>query len=157
MRSTPNVARTRLRPVRPEDAFRLVPLFEAFYGTYFGEAVTEAAIRRRLRQAEGYETVVVAEVGNRLAGFASVRVTPSLDLAPHAELTDLFVGSEFRRTGLASKLVRHLERIARDRGASELVVFTWPANAEGLAFYRSAGFEEGGVAMRKTLRSPETR
>jgi len=45
VRSNPNVARTRLRPVRIEDAFPLVPLFEAFYGTYFGEAVTETAIR----------------------------------------------------------------------------------------------------------------
>ena len=157
MRSNPNVARTHLRPVRTEDAFRLVPLFEAFYGTYFGEAVTEAAIRRRLRQAEGHETVVVAEVGNRLAGFASLRVTPSLDLAPHAELTEVFVASEFRRTGLASKLVKHLETIARDRGASELVVLTWKKNAEGLAFYRSAGFEEEAVAMRKTLSSPKSR
>ena len=155
MRSSPNVARTRLRPVRIEDAFPLVPLFEAFYGTYFGEAVTETAIRRRLRQAEGHETVVVAEVGNRLAGFASLRVTPSLDLAPHAELTEVFVASEFRRTGLASKLVKHLETIARDRGASELVVLTWKKNAEGLAFYRSAGFGEEAVAMRKTLSPPE--
>ena len=157
MHSNPNVARTRLRPVRTEDASRLVPLFEAFYGTYFGEAVTEAAIRRRLQQAESHESIVVAEVRNRLAGFGSVRVTPSLDLAPHAELTELFVASEFRRTGLASKLVRHLEGIARDRGASELVVLTWKQNAEGLAFYRSAGFEEEAVAMRKTLRSPENR
>jgi len=157
VRSNPNVARTHLRPVRTEDAFRLVPLFEAFYGTYFGEAVTEAAIRRRLRQAEGHETLVVAEVGDQLAGFGSVRVTPSLDLAPHAELTELFVASEFRRTGLASELVRHLEGIARDRGASELVVLTWKQNAEGLAFYRSAGFEQEAVAMRKTLRSPENR
>jgi len=154
VRSNPNVARTRLRPVRTEDASRLVPLFEAFYGTYFGEAVTEAAIRRRLRQAESHESIVVAEVRNRLAGFGSVRVTPSLDLAPHAELTELFVASEFRRTGLASKLVRHLEGIARDRGASELVVLTWKTNADGLAFYRSAGYEEEGVALRKTLSSP---
>ncbi len=157
MRSTPSVARTHLRPIRTEDAFRLVPLFEAFYGTYFGEAVTEAAIRRRLRQAEGHETLVVAEVGDQLAGFGSVRVTPSLDLAPRAELTELFVASEFRRTGLASKLVRHLEGIARDRGASELVVLTWKTNADGLAFYRSAGYAEEGVALRKTLSSPESR
>jgi ribosomal protein S18 acetylase RimI-like enzyme len=136
---------------------QLIPLFKAFYGTYFGEAVTEAAVLRRLRQAEGHETVVVAEVGDRLAGFASVRVTPSLDQTPHAELTDLFVASEFRRAGVASQLVTHLEGIARERGATELVVLTWKSNAEGLAFYRAAGYEEDAVAMRKMLSPSENR
>src|SRR3989454_9344634 len=104
VRSSPNVARTRLRPVRIEDAFPLVPLFEAFYGTYFGEAVTETAIRRRLRQAEGHETVVVAEGGDRLGGFASLRGTPPLELAPHAGLTGGVVASGVLRARLASKI-----------------------------------------------------
>src|SRR5256712_12915497 len=69
VRSNPNVARTRLRPVRIEDAFPLVPLFEAFYGTYFGEADDKNAIRRPLRQAGGHQTAVVAEVGKLLGRF----------------------------------------------------------------------------------------
>src|SRR2546428_7966916 len=85
VRSNPNVARTRLRPVRIEDAFPLVPLFEAFYGTYFGEAVTETAIRRRLRQAEGHEKGGGAEVGDRLGGFGRLGGTASLELPPPAE------------------------------------------------------------------------
>src|SRR2546428_4229545 len=97
VRSNPNVARTRLRPVRIEDAFPLVPLFEAFYGTYFGEAVTETAIRRRLRQAEGHETGVVAEVGDRLGGVASPRGAASPGLAPPAGTTEVVVGAEVRR------------------------------------------------------------
>src|SRR2546430_15801988 len=55
VRSNPIVARTRLRPVRIEDAFPLVPLFEAFYGTYFGEAVTETAIPPRPSPGGGDE------------------------------------------------------------------------------------------------------
>src|SRR2546426_10637592 len=66
VRSNPNVARTRLRPVRIEDAFPLVPLFEAFYGTYFGEAVTETPVPPPLRHGGGHAAGVVAAVGNRL-------------------------------------------------------------------------------------------
>ncbi len=42
-------ASLRVRLVSREDAAALVPLFEAFYGTYFGEPVVEGTVARRLR------------------------------------------------------------------------------------------------------------
>lgn len=144
--------RVRVRLVRPEDAPRLVPLFEAFYGASFGGRVTEVAVAGRLRQASAFETVVVAEVEDRLVGFASLRVTDSLDPDPYAELTDLFVEPESRRLGVASRLVKYLEGLARERGASHIVVLTGQRNTEAQTFYRSAGYEEYAIAMRKSLR-----
>jgi ribosomal protein S18 acetylase RimI-like enzyme len=144
--------RVRVRLVRPEDAPRLVPLFETFYGAHFGGRVTEVAVAGRLRQASANETVVVAEVGGKIVGFASLRVTDSLDPDPYAELTDLFVESESRRLGVASRLVKYLEGLARERGATHLVVLTGTKNTEAQAFYRSAGYEEYAVAMRKALK-----
>ncbi len=146
----------RVRLARRDDAANLIPLFEAFYGTYFGEAVTEAAIVRRLQQAEAHETVVVAEGGGRLRGFASLRVTLSLDPTPYAEVTDLFVEPESRRLGVASRLVKYLEGIARERGAAHIVILTGRTNTEAQTFYRNAGYEEYATAMRKSLRSPGT-
>jgi len=84
-------------------------------------------------------------------------VTDSLDPAPYAELTDLFVEPEARRLGVASRLVKYVEGIARERGASHLVVLTGQNNTEAQAFYRSAGYEEYAVAMRKSLKVAETR
>ncbi len=157
MAATPGPSRIRVRIVRPDDAPGLVPLFEAFYGAYFGGRVTETSVAGRLRQAANHETVIVAEVGDRIAGFASLRVTDSLDPAPYAELTDLFVETEARRLGVASRLVKYVEGIARERGASHLVVLTGQKNTEAQAFYRSAGYEEYAVAMRKSLKVAETR
>lgn len=157
MAAPPSAPRIRVRVVRAEDAARLVPLFERFYGAHFGGRVTEASVAGRLRQASAYEVVIVAEVGDQLTGFASLRVTDSLDPAPYAELTDLFVESESRRLGVASRLVKYVEGIARERGASHLVVLTGQRNTEAQAFYRSAGYEEYAVAMRKSLKIPETR
>lgn len=145
--------RVRVRLVRPEDTPDLVPLFEAFYGASFGGRVTEVSVSGRLRKAAAFETVVIAEVENKLVGFASLRVTDSLDPDPYAELTDLFVESESRRLGVASKLVKYSEGIARERGATHLVVLTGTKNTEAQAFYRSAGYEEYAVAMRKALKS----
>jgi len=157
MGAKPATQRIRVRLVRGEDAAGLVPLFEAFYAAHFGGRVTEPAVAGRLRQAASHETVIVAEVGERIAGFASLRVTDSLDPAPYAELTDLFVEPEARRLGVASRLVKYVEGIARERGATHLVVLTGQKNTEAQAFYRSAGYEEYAVAMRKPLAGSEPR
>src|SRR6266508_2223262 len=108
-------ASLRVRLVNREDAAALVPLFEAFSGTYFGEPVVEGTVARRLRQVESFETVVVAEGGGRLVGFASLRVTPSLEPTPYAEMTELFVEADSRRLGVASRLVKYLEGLAKER------------------------------------------
>jgi ribosomal protein S18 acetylase RimI-like enzyme len=157
MAARPAAPRIRVRLARGEDAAGLVPIFEAFYGANFGGRVTELAVAGRLRQAANHETVIVAEVGERIAGFASLRVTDSLDPTPYAELTDLFVEPEARRLGVAARLVKYMEGIARERGATHLVVLTGQKNTEAQAFYRSAGYEEYAVAMRKPLRGPESR
>ena len=157
MAAKPGPSRIRVRIVRADDAPGLVPLFEAFYGAYFGGRVTETSVAGRLRQAANHETVIVAEVGDQISGFASLRVTDSLDPAPYAELTDLFVETEARRLGVASRLVKYVEGIARERGASHLVVLTGQKNTEAQAFYRSAGYEEYAVAMRKSLKVAEAR
>jgi ribosomal protein S18 acetylase RimI-like enzyme len=157
MAARPAAPRIRVRLARGEDAAGLVPIFEAFYGANFGGRVTELAVAGRLRQAANHETVIVAEVGERIAGFASLRLTDSLDPTPYAELTDLFVEPEARRLGVAARLVKYMEGIARERGATHLVVLTGQKNTEAQAFYRSAGYEEYAVAMRKPLHGPESR
>ncbi|TLZ42395.1 MAG: GNAT family N-acetyltransferase [Methanobacteriota archaeon] len=87
-----------------------------------------------------------------VSGSFGPRVTDSLDPAPYAELTDLFVEPDSRRLGVASRLLKYLEGIARERGATHLVVQTGQKNTEAQTFYRSAGYEEYAVAMRKALK-----
>src|SRR2546429_644979 len=117
MAAKPGPSRIRVRIVRPDDAPGLVPLFEAFYGAYFGGRVTETSVAGRLRQAANHETVIVAEVGERIAGFASLRVTDSLDPAPYAGLTDLVVETEARRLGAATRLDQIGGRVPDSVGA----------------------------------------
>src|SRR5947207_8441097 len=106
---------------RLEDAPSLVPLFETFYGAFFGGRVTETAVTGRLRLAAPHESVILAEVDDRLTGFASLRVTDSLDPDPYAELSDLVVDPESRRLGVASRLAHYAEGIGRQRAASHPV------------------------------------
>src|SRR5438046_10723250 len=122
--------RVRVRMARLEDAPSLVSLFETFYGAFFGGRVTETAVTGRLRLAAPHESVILAEVDDRLTGFASLRVTDSLDPDPYAELSDLFVEPESRRLAVASRLVNYAEGIPRNGGAPHPVLTTAPKHPE---------------------------
>src|SRR5256885_2774414 len=97
------------REVGKADAPKLVPLFEAFYGRWFGEPVTPEAVQRRIDHASGIETLVVAERDDKILGFASLRLVPSLDSTPYAELSDLFVAQPDRRQGVGRRLLEFVE------------------------------------------------
>jgi len=129
----------------------LVPLFEAFYGQWFGEPVTSQAVQRRIDQARGIETFVVAERAGKVLGFASLRLVPSLDSTPYAELSDLFVARPYRRQGVGRRLLEFVETRARERGADRLVLTTGLKNVDAGRFYRALGFEDHALAMKKSL------
>ncbi len=139
------------REVTSADATKLIPLFEGFYGQWFGEPVTSEAVQRRIDKARGIETLVVAERDGDILGFASLRLVPSLDTTPYAELSDLFVARPYRRQGVGRRLLEFVEKRARERGADRLVLTTGLKNVDARWFYRAEGFVDHALAMKKSL------
>lgn len=84
-------------------------------------------------------TACVADADGILAGFAIVLPRPDGD----AELDGLFVDPAMQRLGIGRRLVERTKALARAMGAPTLHVV---ANDDALAFYRSVGFVETGVA-----------
>ncbi|HEY7587811.1 MAG TPA: GNAT family N-acetyltransferase [Thermoplasmata archaeon] len=143
-----------MRVAGPDDAPLLFPLFTIFYGEHFHPPTIEA-IRDHLSAAEAVDTVLLATVRERPAGFASLRILPQIEsYAPHVELSDLFVDEAFRRQGIGTALLRSAEDLARIRGAPRLYVLTGFDNEEAKAFYRGLGFEDHALGMKKSLDSP---
>jgi ribosomal protein S18 acetylase RimI-like enzyme len=137
-----------IRIAGPEDAAALARLLDAFNGPL----VSEAQTRRRLLAAQGIETVLLAEVESEAVGFASLRLVPFLsDDVPRAELTELYVDPTHRRRGIGRALVRRVEALAMERGATELVLLTGLDNQEAQAFYRRLGYRETALAMGRAL------
>jgi len=145
-------APVEVRAVRETDATALVPLFRAFFGDHFGEDVTAETVSRRLRRVSRAETFLVAVEGARMVGFTSLRVLPAIDPTPYAEVTDLFVAEGARRQGIGTALLRQCEELARSRGAGNLVLLTGRENREAKAFYKSLGYEDYALALRKSLK-----
>ena len=90
--------------------------------------------------------VRVAVDGGAVVGFATF--TPSADAW---ELDDLFVAPAHMRRGFATALVRHLLAEA-DVAAIEVT-----ANPHAMAFYRSVGFVDDGVAQTRFGPAPRMR
>lgn len=137
-----------IRTAGPDDAAALGHLLEAFDGP----GASEAQTRQRLLAVQGIETVLLAVVEGAAIGFASLRLVPYLSGGvPRAELTELYVEPAYRRRGIGRALVRRVEALAIERGATELVLLTGLDNQEAQAFYRNLGYREAALAMDRPL------
>ncbi len=137
----------RIRKARLADATALAAVRRAAVlgvarGTYPAADVRRWASLPPLYDAwamtAGGETLLAAERGGRVVGFAGLR---------RAELTALFVRPSAARRGVGAALVSAVERLARRRGVRRLSVVA-AVGAE--PFYRARGFG-GGRATRAPL------
>ena len=103
---------------------------------------TEALLRESLFGERPSAEVVLAFAGDEPAGFALWFQSYSTFLAkPGLYLEDLFVYPQHRGRGLGRQLLRHLARVAVERGYGrvEWSVLDW--NVDAIGFYRSIGAE----------------
>lgn len=101
----------------------------------------EHSVAAKVREAEQYVdaggVVVGAFADDRLVGIGIVlpHLRPQI-----AQLAFLHVSAPFRTTGVGGCLSDQLEQIARDRGATEMVVSATPS-VNTVRFYLARGFE----------------
>jgi len=100
--------------------------------------------------------IFVAETGGELAGFVCVwgRVPPEEpDEAPvaYAYVSDLVVCERHRRRGIGRALMARAEEYAREQGAPRIGIGVLARNDGARGLYRSLGFREWQVQLRKPL------
>jgi GNAT superfamily N-acetyltransferase len=84
----------------------------------------------------GRGAFLVAYLDGQPVGCGAVRrIAPSI-----AEFKRMYVAPQARNRGIGSQLVIELERIARELGATRLVLETGVRQPEALALYTRAGF-----------------
>jgi GNAT superfamily N-acetyltransferase len=102
--------------------------------------LTEEGLARWMFGDHAYCEAVIAEEAGEAVGFALFFHTFSTFLGrPGLYLEDLFVRPEHRGSGLGKALLRHLARLAVDRGCGrfEWAVLDW--NESAIRFYESLG------------------
>jgi GNAT superfamily N-acetyltransferase len=102
-----------------------------------GEHSVAAKVREAEQYVDGGGVVVGAFADDRLVGIGIVlpHLRPQL-----AQLAFLHVSAPFRKTGVGSRLSDQLDQIARDLGATEMVVSATPS-VNTVRFYLARGFQ----------------
>ncbi len=144
-----------LKTATLSDIESLVSLIRAYY-TYDHIAFDESEIRRGLPTLLNDPKIGQAwfiQVDGRTAGYVIATYGYDLEFGGReATITDLFLHSEYRRTGLGTRTLQAVEREVHANGASTIELRVENDNHEAIAFYSKLGFQPSErISMSKRL------
>jgi ribosomal protein S18 acetylase RimI-like enzyme len=137
-----------IRKAEPRDAEAIADVHQqAWRGAYSGiipHRALNVMINRRgtqwwanaIRRAA---TVLVVEVGGKLAGYATIGRNRARELAQQGEIYELYLRPEYQGIGLGSRLFAAARERLADSGLVGMVVWALEENAGALSFYEGAG------------------
>ena len=137
---------TRLKPNSPELEICAQWRYDAFLKSYGYSLLDSGAQLTKLAiQPDEYETALIAWVDGHLAGICLLvlhEFEPLHDVSPW--LASLYVAPEYRKRGVARRLVAAIEDQARSHGVARLHLYTGDAQE----FYVKCGWSlaEQGIA-----------
>ena len=126
------------------DAVELQGLNELFNG----KGCTSAENIKDFLGNNNQEIISVASDRGKIVGFCCGQVFRSMCYTEkHGEITELYVLEEYRRKGIAKKLVFFIEAEFRKQGINGIHILTGNDNIEAQCFYRSCGYEDTDEVM----------
>jgi acetyl coenzyme A synthetase (ADP forming)-like protein len=144
-----------IRPIRPDDAERLVAFHEHLSPETVYRRFFSAHPHLRPDEVERFTHVnyqdrlaLVGLIGNELVGVARFDRMPD----PSEAEVAFVVADAVQGRGLGTILLEHLATAARQRGISQFVADTLLLNSDMLRVFRHAGFEEQEEASEGIVR-----
>ncbi|MCB1823523.1 MAG: GNAT family N-acetyltransferase [Candidatus Competibacteraceae bacterium] len=139
-----------VRAIRPDDKSRIVTAFEALepqsiYTRFFQykQALSKAELQRATEVDFENEVALVATIqqGTRetIIGSARFIVYLTPEAVRSAEIA-FIVEEDYQGQGLASHLLKHLTRIAREQGVPQFTADVLPGNPSMLAVFSRCGW-----------------
>ena len=90
------------------------------------------------------EIVFVATCGGKAVGFVCGQLYQSICYNDgfQCELTELFISRRYRKMGIATRLVKHLEGEFAQNNGKEIILKTGVNNTKAQALYESLGYRK---------------
>ena len=86
-----------------------------------------------------YKINIAYIVDDKIAGVCLATIKDKIEKSIYID--DIFVLEEFRHQGIATKLYKQVESIAKDTGAKRIDLTVWQFNKTAMKFYESLGME----------------
>ena len=123
-----------------------------------GESIADEYLEDMKRKCEEHDgQIVLSEIDGNIAGFVSVLAKVGSGVLNDGNLIcscidDLIVREQFRRLGVAKKLVEAAESFAKSKNARWLRLSVMARNTSARKLYSSVGFSEFYVDYEKDLK-----
>jgi GNAT superfamily N-acetyltransferase len=144
-----------IRPLKTSDLPALARLYRQFWGeTSCLKRMTSAF--ERLAENPDY-IFLAADAGDGIAGAVTGIVCHELygQCRPFMVVEDVIVDRDHRRRGIASDLMRTVERTAIARGCSHIIFVTEAGRTDAHRFYQSLGYRaDTHKGFKKRLEPP---
>lgn len=90
------------------------------------------------------EVVFVGKDSNKVIGYlaGSIHVEGSYVIKTLAEIENLYVAEEYRRSGLGARLINEFKKYCMDFRIEEIKVTASAKNSNAIKFYKKNGFED---------------
>jgi len=135
MSATPS---NEIRRASAEDASTVAQLLHDFNSEYENYSPGVPVLTERLAELLAAEAILVLLAGTPPAGFALLRLRPSLwAKAEDAYLEELYVVPDRRREGIGGALLDTAMKVAREMGANHFELTTGENDTEARALYGS--------------------
>jgi ribosomal protein S18 acetylase RimI-like enzyme len=137
-----------IRKAEPRDARAIADVHhQAWRGAYSGiipHRALNAMINRRgddwwANAIRKSATVLVVEIGGRVAGYATIGKNRARELKQQGEIYELYLLPECQGIGLGSQLFSAAREKLADFGLKGMVVWALEDNVGALSFYEGAG------------------
>jgi ribosomal-protein-alanine N-acetyltransferase len=129
----------RVSPMRRRHIRSILKIEQVAYPRPWAASVFASEIDQVPRARRYY----VAHIGRRLVGYGGLLVAPD-----SAHITNVAVDPDFRRMGIASRLLLALARDAITRGSPALTLEVRVGNDGAQELYRRFGFAPAGMRKR---------
>jgi ribosomal protein S18 acetylase RimI-like enzyme len=141
-----------VRPAGPDDIDVVARLLTEFNEHNGRDWPPEATIRAGVERLMARDDTEYLLAGDPPAGVAGLRYRYGVWWdAEDCNVEDVFVRADARGSGLGRELVSAAIDRARERGCRRLELDTGADNAPAQALYRSLGFFESGIFMRRRI------
>lgn len=137
-----------IRKAEPGDAAAIASIHHAAWqGAYAGIIPHRALTAMINRRGESWwagairraASVLVVEVGGKVAGYTTIGRNRSRDLKQQGEIYELYVKPEYQGIGLGTRLFQAARERLDAHGLKGLVVWALEENENATAFYHGLG------------------